>query len=75
MTLSVLGNGMTQYQLDSNLTITTGAKFTMDAGTRLYRQQRRHVTVNGGLAIDNAAMGTELLRYNGSNGLVVNRRR
>ena len=42
VTLNVLGSGMTQYQLDSNLTIARGANFTLNAGTRLYLNHGGH---------------------------------
>ena len=70
--LSVLGNGMTQYQLDSNLTIVAGVNLTLNAGTRLYLNDGVAVTVNGSLAINNAAWVQEHYSYNSPTGFVVN---
>ena len=70
--LSVLGNGMTQYQLDSSLTIVAGVNLTLNAGTRLYLNDGVAVTVNGSLAINNAAWVQEHYSYNAPTGFVVN---
>ncbi len=72
VTLNVLGSGMTQYELDSNLTIAAGVQLTLNAGTRLYLNQTVAVTVNGSLAINNAAW-VQQHYYNGNqSGFVVN---
>ena len=72
VTLNVLGSGMTQYQLDSNLTIAAGVQLTLNAGTRLYVSQTSAVIVNGSLAINNAAW-VQQHYYNGNqSGFVVN---
>src|SRR5208283_4791214 len=55
VTLNVLGSGMTQYQLDSNLTIAAGTQLTLNQGTKLYLNNGGVVvTVNGTLTINSA---------------------
>ncbi len=72
VTLNVLGSGMTDYELDSALTISAGANLTLNTGTRFYVNQGVAVTVNGSLAINNAAWVQQHC-YNGDQtGFVVN---
>src|SRR5208337_60206 len=76
-TLNVLGNGMTQYQLDSNLTIAAGTQLTLNQGTKLYLNNGYgnggvSVTVDGTLTINSAAWVQEHYYSGTQTGFVVN---